>query len=72
MSGRILFGTDGIRGKANAYPLDPQTVVKIGQAAGKIPEDNGWPKRSETDPTGNLDLTGLGLSHTGENATPPW
>ncbi|MFI4913061.1 MAG: phosphoglucosamine mutase [Sedimentisphaeraceae bacterium JB056] len=33
MSERKLFGTDGIRCKANCYPLDPQTVVKIGQAA---------------------------------------
>lgn len=32
MDKRKLFGTDGIRGKSNAYPLDSQTVVKIGQA----------------------------------------
>ncbi len=41
MSARKLFGTDGIRGKANLYPLDPQTVVKIGQAAGSILAKNG-------------------------------
>ncbi len=41
MSERKLFGTDGIRGKANVYPLDPQTVVKIGQAAGVILAQNG-------------------------------
>lgn len=29
-----LFGTDGIRGKANTYPMDPATVMKIGQAIG--------------------------------------
>ena len=29
-----LFGTDGIRGKANLYPMDPATVMKIGQAIG--------------------------------------
>ena len=33
MSERKLFGTDGIRANASDYPLDPQTVVKIGQAA---------------------------------------
>jgi phosphoglucosamine mutase len=27
-----LFGTDGIRGAANRYPLDCETVVKIGRA----------------------------------------
>jgi phosphoglucosamine mutase len=27
-----LFGTDGIRGKAGAYPLDPATIVRIGAA----------------------------------------
>jgi phosphoglucosamine mutase len=28
-----LFGTDGIRGKVNAYPMDPETVLKMGMAA---------------------------------------
>ena len=27
-----LFGTDGIRGTANQYPMTPDTVAKIGQA----------------------------------------
>ena len=27
---RILFGTDGIRGKAHAYPLDPATMFRLG------------------------------------------
>ncbi len=30
---RQFFGTDGIRGKANAYPLVPEFVVRLGQAA---------------------------------------
>ena len=29
-----LFGTDGIRSLANSYPMDPDTVMKIGQAIG--------------------------------------
>jgi phosphoglucosamine mutase len=29
---RSLFGTDGIRGKAGAYPLDPATVSRVGTA----------------------------------------
>ncbi|MEM4663302.1 MAG: phosphoglucosamine mutase [Candidatus Diapherotrites archaeon] len=29
-----LFGTDGIRGIANQFPIEPNTVVKIGKAVG--------------------------------------
>lgn len=29
-----LFGTDGIRGIANHYPIEPATIVKIGKALG--------------------------------------
>ena len=28
------FGTDGIRGKANEEPMTPQTVLRVGMAAG--------------------------------------
>lgn len=31
---RQYFGTDGIRGRANAEPLTPQTLTRIGQAIG--------------------------------------
>ncbi len=31
-----LFGTDGIRGTANQFPMVPEAVVKIGQAIGII------------------------------------
>jgi phosphoglucosamine mutase len=31
---KIEFGTDGIRGVAGAYPLDPMTVLRIGRAIG--------------------------------------
>jgi phosphoglucosamine mutase len=31
-----LFGTDGVRGVAGDYPLDPETVGKLGCALGKI------------------------------------
>jgi phosphoglucosamine mutase len=31
-----LFGTDGIRGRVNEYPITPQTVVRVGMAVGKI------------------------------------
>lgn len=31
---RKLFGTDGVRGIANKYPLDPETIVKLGRAIG--------------------------------------
>lgn len=31
-----LFGTDGIRGTSNQYPMMPEVVVKIGQAIGYL------------------------------------
>lgn len=31
-----LFGTDGIRGKANRFPMIPDTVMKVGQAIGYL------------------------------------
>lgn len=31
-----LFGTDGIRGTANIFPMLPETVIKIGQALGYL------------------------------------
>ncbi|NRA44280.1 MAG: phosphoglucosamine mutase [Oligoflexales bacterium] len=29
-----LFGTDGIRGRANVYPMSPELVLRLGQALG--------------------------------------
>lgn len=31
---RELFGTDGIRGRANVEPMTPETVLRLGRAAG--------------------------------------
>ncbi|MBI4824388.1 MAG: phosphoglucosamine mutase [Nitrospirae bacterium] len=31
-----LFGTDGIRGKVNKYPMTPECVLRIGMAAGRL------------------------------------
>ena len=31
-----LFGTDGIRGTSNQFPMMPEVVVKIGQAIGYL------------------------------------
>ncbi|MEW5896428.1 MAG: phosphoglucosamine mutase [Nanoarchaeota archaeon] len=33
---RQLFGTDGIRGKANTYPMTTEMALKLGQAAGIV------------------------------------
>lgn len=33
---RQLFGTDGIRGEAGKYPLDAETVLRLGQAAADV------------------------------------
>ncbi len=32
----MLFGTDGIRSRANVYPITPELVLKVGQAIGLI------------------------------------
>ena len=34
MLARKLFGTDGIRGQANAEPVTPETALRLGRAAG--------------------------------------
>ena len=34
MNNKVLFGTDGIRGLVNQYPIDPITIVRIGLALG--------------------------------------
>ena len=39
-----LFGTDGIRGAANKYPITPEMVVKIGKAAAFFFKNSGRTK----------------------------
>jgi len=38
---RKLFGTDGVRGTANVYPMTTETVLKIGAAAGRYFRNDG-------------------------------
>jgi phosphoglucosamine mutase len=45
MSAKRLFGTDGIRGVANQYPMDPQTLVKIGRALVQLLNEEVKPDR---------------------------
>ena len=40
MAERKLFGTDGIRGKSNVYPILPDVALKLGIAAGTIFKTN--------------------------------
>ncbi|MGH9356589.1 MAG: phosphoglucosamine mutase [Terriglobia bacterium] len=42
-----LFGTDGIRGPAGRYPLDQETVVKLGRALGAVVAAASGPARPE-------------------------
>src|SRR3954465_13966439 len=35
MASRKLFGTDGVRGRANTEPMTPETVMRLGMAAGR-------------------------------------
>jgi phosphoglucosamine mutase len=41
MSGRRLFGTDGIRGVANRYPVTPEIALRLGRAAGFLLKRDG-------------------------------
>jgi phosphoglucosamine mutase len=36
MSKRSYFGTDGIRGEANRYPMTAEVALRVGMAAGKL------------------------------------
>lgn len=36
MSKRKYFGTDGVRGKVGEFPINPEFVMKLGWAAGKV------------------------------------
>jgi len=40
-----LFGTDGVRGVAGKFPLDDETVFKIGAALARILTKEGRPPR---------------------------
>ena len=31
-----VFGTDGVRGRANLYPMTVEMAVALGRAAGKV------------------------------------
>lgn len=40
-----LFGTDGVRGTAGGYPLDPATVARLGAALVRVLSTGGRPPR---------------------------
>jgi phosphoglucosamine mutase len=40
-----LFGTDGVRGKANVFPMVPEVALALGRAAGKIFRRRGGKQR---------------------------
>src|SRR6188474_458047 len=42
---RKYFGTDGVRGTANRWPMDVETVLKTGLAAGSLYSRGGHPHR---------------------------
>ncbi len=42
-----LFGTDGIRGTANKYPMVPETVIRIGQAIGYLLQKQKLPWKTK-------------------------
>jgi phosphoglucosamine mutase len=42
---RRLFGTDGVRGRANDDPMTPETALRLGQAAGRFFQNGGHAHR---------------------------
>ncbi len=42
---KALFGTDGIRGQANRYPVTPELTLQLGKALGKIVKAAGHGSR---------------------------
>ncbi|MDB2415511.1 phosphoglucosamine mutase, partial [Rickettsiales bacterium] len=42
---RKYFGTDGIRGTANSFPMTPDIALKVGQAAGSYFTNGGHPHK---------------------------
>lgn len=46
MESRKLFGTDGIRGKANRYPMTPEMALKLGKAIALHFERKGIPPKA--------------------------
>ena len=45
-----LFGTDGIRGRANVYPMTPETALKTGRAVAAFFKKESGFKRESGDP----------------------
>lgn len=41
--GTRLFGTDGVRGRAGEYPLDPPTIRRLGAALARVLGEQGGP-----------------------------
>src|SRR5436190_14513318 len=78
-----LFGTDGVRGTAGQYPLDPKTIHALGMALGSVARHLG-PKREivigmdtrESSPwiaqqvAGGLKEAGTGVRFAGVVTTP--
>jgi phosphoglucosamine mutase len=45
MTGRVLFGTDGVRGEANIAPMTADIALKLGQAAAVVLRQEGHRNR---------------------------
>ena len=71
--GRKFFGTDGVRGQANTYPMTAEMALKLGAAAGRYFRRDGNPHRvvigKDTRLSGYMIENALtaGLTSTGMN-----
>ncbi|PRY25024.1 phosphoglucosamine mutase [Aliiruegeria haliotis] len=71
---RTLFGTDGVRGRANSHPMTAETALKLGAAAGRFFRRDGKAEHrvvigKDTRLSGYMFETALtaGLTSTGMN-----
>ncbi len=46
MKNKKLFGTDGIRGRANCFPVRPDMALKVGQAMGYLLRESNQDKKA--------------------------
>src|SRR5437660_3063041 len=60
-----LFGTDGIRGTAGTYPLDPPTVRRVGAALVRALPRGGGPRGAESNGSPRL-LIGRDTRESGQ------
>ena len=58
MKYKVIFGTDGIRGKANTFPMTAHVAMRVGQAMGYLLQKRPKPKVAGKKPSQTMVLIG--------------